>query len=415
MENRMNPEFDKIEALLPDFQYVDSDHDRIVLTVGFAASFYFWGGHEAARREALVRCFEAFETTFGEHLAWALDAEEGRWLKHSGSKQESIRTHVASLDEDDCVEWYLTSSEDHESHGEYVASCLTERGWMEDECSSFRFEVPRSLVFDEAGKKSVLDLVAFCIEQLSPFHANAGLRSVSVRDEIIWEAEKLDVATRYMTLYTDDRIKDRRQAPRGIKGVNWLTYVSNTLSESLGGPQAFPSHCRRFEVEPIPLGKGFMIQAGEFPQIGPVGLPVPKAYVRANAALRPLRNGNFGSMGTGSISGELRFDRCTSDLWIRRLDVPGTWPPKTLIGLPREPLGAAPRKKLKLKPGEVCVVYGRYREAGFVTPPDYGDDVDLAPMVVLLPGDVAPSLLKLGPHGEFLGRSSSKWELIAEL
>lgn len=411
----MNSEFEKIEALVPDFQYVDSDHDQIVLTVGFSASFYFWNGHDAATREGLVRCFEAFESAFGEHLAWSIEAEEGRCMEYSANKHESIRTHVASLDEDDCIEWYVTSSEDPEALGDYVAACLTERGWMEGECSTFRFQVPRSSVFEDDGKKAVLNLVAFCIEQLKPFHANAGLTTISVRDEIIWEAEKLDVATRYMTLYTDDFGIDVMAAPRGIKGVNWLTFVSNTLTECLGGPEAFQEYCRRFAVEPAALANGFMIQAGEFPQLGPVGLPVPEAYLRANAALRPLRNGNFGSMGSGSISGELRFDPCTSDLWIRRLDTPGTWPPKTMIGLPRVPLGAAPRKKLKLKPGETCAVHGRYREAGFLTPPDYGDDEDLAPMVVLLPGDVVPFVLKLGSHGEFLGRSSSRWELIAEL
>jgi hypothetical protein len=41
----MSDSLAKIEALVPDFQYVDSDHNRIVLTVGFSASFYFWGGH----------------------------------------------------------------------------------------------------------------------------------------------------------------------------------------------------------------------------------------------------------------------------------------------------------------------------------------------------------------------------------
>lgn len=411
----MNPEFEKIEALLPDFQYVDSDRDEVVLTVGFTASFYFWNGHQASTRERLVRCFEAFESAFGEHLAWALEAEEGHLVKYPGNEQESLRAHVASLDEDDCIEWYLTSSDDPEGLGEYVASCLTERGWMEGECSAFRFQVPRALVFDEDGKKTVLNLVAFCIEQLKPFHGNAGLTSISVRDEVIWEAEKLDEATRYMTLYTDDMGLDLMAAPRGIKGVNWLTFVSNTLAECLGGQASFVDYCRRFKVEPVPLANGFMIQAGELPEIGPVELPVPEAYVRANAALRPLRNGSFGSMGSGSISGELRFDPCTSDLWIRRLDTAGTWPPKTMIGLPRVPLGAAPRKKLKLKPGETCAVHGRYRESGFVTPPDYGDDEDLAPMVVLLPGDVTPFVLKLGPHGEYLGRTSSRWELIAEL
>jgi hypothetical protein len=39
----MSNSLEKIEGLLPDFQYVDED--RIVTTIGFVASFYFWSGH----------------------------------------------------------------------------------------------------------------------------------------------------------------------------------------------------------------------------------------------------------------------------------------------------------------------------------------------------------------------------------
>jgi hypothetical protein len=102
-------------------------------------------------------------------------------------------------------------------------------------------------------------------------------------------------------------------------------------------------------------------------------------------------------------------------LWIRRFDVPGIWPPKTLVGLPRVLLGASPMKKIKLKSGEECTVHGRYRKADFVTPPEFGADVDTAPMVVLLPGDTAPFFLRLGEHGEFVSREVIKWDLVAEL
>ena len=57
----MSDNLAKIEALVPDFQYVDSDHNRVVLTAGFSASFYFWDGHTSAKREALIECVEAFE------------------------------------------------------------------------------------------------------------------------------------------------------------------------------------------------------------------------------------------------------------------------------------------------------------------------------------------------------------------
>ena len=75
------------------------------------------------------------------------------------------------------------------------------------------------------------------------------------------------------------------------------------------------------------------MRAGDLPDLGPVVEPPPEAYMKANAALRPLRNGSFGSMGSGSVNGELHFDRCTTDLWIRRFDAPSIWPPASFIGL----------------------------------------------------------------------------------
>ena len=72
-----------------------------------------------------------------------------------------------------------------------------------------------------------------------------------------------------------------------------------------------------------------------------------------------------------------------------------------------------PTKKVKLKTGDTCVVHGRYRHPGFG--PLLDAEYDLAPQVVLLPGDMAPYHLNLGPHGEYLGRDAVKWELIAEL
>jgi hypothetical protein len=84
-----------------------------------------------------------------------------------------------------------------------------------------------------------------------------------------------------------------------------------------------------------------------------------------------------------------------------------------VIGLPRAPVGNRPSRKIKLKTGETCSVHGRYRHPDFVQIAE-GDDDD-APQVVLMPGDVAPYWLKLGPHGEYLGRDAVTWELVAEL
>jgi hypothetical protein len=84
------------------------------------------------------------------------------------------------------------------------------------------------------------------------------------------------------------------------------------------------------------------------------------------------------------------------------------------IGLGNRPVGQQPLRKLLLKTGDACIVHGRYWVAslGF----RYDDlDGDPVAQVVLMPGDLAPYHLKLGPHGEFLRREAVTWELRVEL
>lgn len=398
----MSTALEQVEALLPDFQYVDDD--RIVVTVAFTASFCFWQGHTAAKRLALVECVEAFEAAYGDKLTWGRDPESWDTVQLADNKLPRLRNYVSTLDEDDAIEWYVASGDEDEAANEYALSCLTERGWMQGQMSLFRFQVPRDVAFDHNEQRKLSKLLYFCHERLQPFHGQAGFAAVTSEQGTRWEPEELDVATRYLTLYIGDA-SDDTQGHNGLKGINWLTFISDVLCERIGGPQSFEQYCQQRGVTPQRSGQGYIVRAGDLPELGPVAEPPPDAYVKANAALRPLRNGNFGSMGSGSVNGELHFDRCTSDLWIRRFDAPGIWPPASFIGLGKQPLGKPPSKRIKLKTGDTCAVHGRYRD-----PADDPDDEDAFRMV-LLPGDVAPYRLKLGPHGEYLGRDAVTWEL----
>jgi hypothetical protein len=412
----MNAELEKIESLLPDFQYVDRDNDRIIITVGFVASFYYWSGHTPAKRMALVECFEAYEAAYGSELKWGCDPESWAPINLKKKAFPSLREYVKPLDEDDGIQWYVSSGDDPDAAGEYVACCMTEQAWMKDEMSCFQFRVPRSLVFDNEQWKPLEHILLLCIERLAPFHGSAGFATVTPEQATSYEPEELELATRYRGLWVGDMIGDSAQAQNGPKSVNWLTFVSDILTERLGGPKAFAAYCQRFGVEPTRSTNGFVLRAGDTPQLGPVSEQPPEAYVRANAAIRPLRNGKHGSMGSGSIDGELRFNRCTSDLWIRRFDGPDIWPPLSFAGLPPGPVGIKPTKKIKLDTGKPCAVHGRYRKYP-IDPALFNQDeeYDRSPMVILLPGDIAPFYLTLGPHGEFVSREIATWELVAEL
>jgi hypothetical protein len=399
-----------IEALVPDFQYVADD--RIVVTAGFAATLYFWGGHTSVKRMALIECVEAFENAYGSKLKWACDPDSWDTEYLADKELPKFRDYVASLDADDCIEWHLSSSDDRDAAAEYSISCLTERGWHEGRISQLSFQVPRSHPFDAVLRTTLEQLLFLCIEKLEPFHGHAGLAAVSPEESIPYEGDVFDVATRYMALYVEGA-GDLLCAPRGPKSVNWLTIVGDLLAERLGGWQKYADYCRQQGIDTIRHGKSLVLRAGEFPEIAPISSVLPPAYIAANEALRPLRDGAYSSMGGGSIDGELRFNRCTSDLWMRRFDMSGIWPPNTLVGLTRAKVGKAPSKRLKLKSGDICNLHGRYRHPDFASLP-VGED-DSVPQVVLLPGDVAPYWVKLGPHGEHLGRDLVEWELVAQL
>ena len=409
-------EFEEVESRRSDFEYIDGDNDQVILTVGFVATFYFWGGHTVQKRLALAECFEAFEAVYGHKLTWGCDPESWQPVDLAKKTFPAIRDYMKSLDEDDAIAWYSSSGLDPDGVGDYAISCMTERAWQEQFLSCLQFHVPALDAFD-SEKKNILDsLLNLCTEKLTPFHGSAGLGVISTEQAVTWEPEVLDVARRYRSLQVESIVTDRKHAQDGMKGVNWLTYVSDLLTEKLGGPKAFAEYCKHFGLDPERSSSGFVIRAGSTPQLGPIDQLPSEEYVRANAAIRPLRNAKYGSMGSGSIDGELRFNRCTSDLWIRRFDRPDIWPPVSFAGLPRSPVGTKPTKKVKLDTGKTCVIHGRYRKLP-IDPAlfDEDEEYDRTPMVVLLPGDIAPFYLTLGPHGRFVSRESVIWELVAEL
>lgn len=392
---------DQIENLVHDFQFVEDD--RIVMTVGLVATFYFWGGHTKERRQALVHCIQAFEARYGSELKWGCDPESWKARSLNDKQLPNLHDYVASLDEDDCIEWHLSSSNHREEVADFSITCMTERGWQDDQISWLTFQLPSRHAFDSDLRQQFESLLTICIEKLEPLHGHAGLAAVTPLLEVPYEGDVFDVATRYRTLYIEGAA-DLLCAAHGPKSVSWLTIIGDVLAERMGGHQAYANYCRNLGVDTTRLGKTIVIRSGDVPEIGPLVESPPEGYVRANAALRPLRDGAYDSMGGGSIHGEVRFNRCTSDLWIRRLDVPNTWPPLSFAGLGKEPLGQPPSKKVRLKTGERCKIYGRYKRT----------DAD-TPELVLLPDDVVPFRVLCGAHGQFVSREAATWELVATL
>lgn len=239
----------------------------------------------------------------------------------------------------------------------------------------------------------MFELIQFFAKKLSPLHGHVGLGANGIHQQYRYQSDEFDVATRYRGLYIEDVFHANR-ARDGLTSIDWLTYVSATLAERCGGIKDLVLRLKTAGADVKVMEEGLFVAYGDKPDIGPVADPIAPIISSVNAILRPLRIGKVQSMGFGSINGELRFTPYTSDLWVRRYDAPGIWPPASLIGLPKRPLSSAAKPTIRLKSGATCETGGRYRD---LSKRDPERSEERLPTVFLLPGDIAPYWLNLGP------------------
>ena len=406
----MNEKLEQIEALRDEWEYVD-DNDNTVLTLGVRATFYFWGGHTSPVRAAVVECVEAYLQLFGTQLKRGYLEASSRFVPFD--QMPSLRAVVPTLDEDDRIEWSAFSAERNDVVGDFEIVVYTERGWQEGVPSRLTFVVPRAHAFEPDEQRQLLSLVELFNSRLRPFHSHAGLCAVSTFNQFEYQLDEFDLATRFKGAFIEYMAIDPKHAPGGIKSVDWLTFIGATFAERVGGKQALVAQLQALGIDMRESGDGVLVAANLTPDLIPVSGQVPASVKRVNAALRPLRNGNFGSMAFGGDGP--RFNNALSDLWIRRFDGDDIWPPN--LESPNKDAvptsGVKDSGRVSLKTGDRCRRDGRYWVPSLGYKFDNEEDGPLE-QVILLPGDVAPYRLVLGPHGELLKRESVIWEMREE-
>ncbi len=240
------------------------------------------------------------------------------------------------------------------------------------------------------------------IERLQPFHARMGIGTQLSYAGHEWDKDEFDLAVQFSGLEVNTNGNAQLFAPAGIRSTDWITYVSNLLADRVGGRDALLASCKKHRVAAGVFGKGIVIETTPF--FDSKDAAVPADRLAANKILRALRWGGVLRMGFLNMNGAATLNGYFSDLWVRRFDAPGIWPPDFDKGLHREVLLIPPKKKLVLKSGKVCEVAGRYAQKG-------AED----PQLVLMPGDVAPLAPRLGKHGQRLGVEAEEWQLISLL
>lgn len=405
---------------IDDFDYIDNS-DQIVLSVHLEASFYFWDGHTPQIRKNLKDCITQYMMLFGEHITWGFDPIKD-WRQKPFEKLPSFQTVLdKNSHPDDCIEWFVASDtvKDTAFPNHYNLHCLTARAWKIEDISGFYFRINRADFFDETKHQSILNFFDYCLEKLNPYHALMGWGSAFGYDKDDRDIDILNQAKSFYGINIYD-VWDTVQLHHGMRTIDWYTYISDDLAQRIGGRKILTEQINQHHISHRDYSHGVLLIAGDTPDLLPIEEPISNEYIKINDICRPMRNGNFGSIGAGYDNGIglQGFNTYFTDLWMRRFDNPKLW---KAFPQPKPFIRSQP---MILKTNEVCQVSGRYR---YEDEYDYNRNQkvhvenensrsnDYRQYVVLKQGDVAPYYLQMDNNGHIIKSVEVNWMLFEEL
>lgn len=357
---------------------VDPDY-RYVVKLVLRATLFFRDGHTPVIRQGLRACFDDYFAAFGKELQWGWEPQPSGTPtpRHFDARlAEAAREAFGEVKSDDGVELGFMSSLNPQYVGDHAIECITRPNWEQAlgrDGAYLTCWVPHDTVQDgrwDDGASPLHDFLLACCNRLKATHGYAGFALALPHEYYRWEPYELDLAQQYYGLEIDNPVHviPMTQGWKGIKGVNWYTVLGNHYIEKLGGKAAIRARLTDASFRFYDFEGGLAIRAGDAPELGPSAEGPPPLYVAVNSVVRPVRTTEVGSFGLGSNAGELRFNKRLTDLWLRRFDEPGIWPPGAALrddspdpsaSMTLEDLMAAALPPVA-KSGESCPVSGKW-------------------------------------------------------
>jgi len=337
------------------------DPEKNVLQVGLVGVFFIEMGQSLAdKRHGMRHVIERYCQLYGDNLRWGIvdDANGATPYDYEGKREAADYLDIATVDTGNLMilKWMSGPGESY-ADSEYI-SVYSNADWYQNvhrtmSCICFFLPIER---LKDGGKATFEQFLTEICNLVQPLHGYAGLGVQASHEQYSYQHLEfgiardffgLDAAPRMSFLLAEEFLK------AGIKTINWYTFLDKKWVDQLGGLEQLRSQLDDPRIVFLPNRHGLGIRAGDWPELGWVQRnPYPELYVKVNAALKPVRAPEVGGFAFGSIAGELRFTHETSNLWMRRFDAPGIWPPPWLqsgSSAPEQPsvLAVAPESSEK--------------------------------------------------------------------
>ncbi|MEE3664444.1 type VI immunity family protein [Brenneria sp. g21c3] len=351
--------FTRFEQARWEFTYgtPDSPEAHNALQVGLVAYFYLDKGYTDEKRQAMAQVLARYDREFGDKLHWGYIDDPKKDKTYKRTQLHQYQQTIIDRDGDDIdMSWASESGTSYAS--DYLFSIESPADWFEyvhNSVSYVQIYLPIEVLKDGGDRRFEALLLEFC-QCLKPMHGLAGLgvQQCYARDK--YQHLEYEIGQEFLAI--DITNSNTWESGRdGIRSVNWYTFVQTEWLEKLGGEAALKQQLADPRLALLPYSGGVMIRAGDWPELGWVrDDPYPELYVKVNNALKPIRAPKIYSMGYGSISGEIRFDKNSTAAWLARFDhpaAPSAKPAPELAEQP-EPDPEARRQFLTQVSGESC-------------------------------------------------------------
>jgi len=280
-----------------------------LLDIGFYVTFFFEARHFPERRRAAYEILKEYWFRVGEHLRWTTNLKTHKW-------EPVTAKHSADA-------WFAAQPKEP-----WVWAIILHAGATFNAVSPYRFEgvgTPNpheaSFItamfpvtwFVEHPEASAVDIGQRWATLLHPRHGTAGLSIVDSLDRISARPRQARaLAERFPGLEVDDALSASLYVQKGIRSVNWLTCIDDSLITCLGGIEALRKRVTG-DLHLYEYPGGAIVRAGDFPQAGDRNRQLLiEPYRRAAALLRPVQPRYTGIM--------LGFDAESTQDWVNRFN-----------------------------------------------------------------------------------------------
>lgn len=260
--------------------------------LGFLATVYFKNPDAAETRRGLSKCIGLLIEVLGQHLHWVQMAEGEKLSPVVGMNPEPYMVAIAATPPEQLVEFSAHSGDEAGDAGHASIYAYAPFDMGGDDLGFFGFTMAIGQL-EAHPSGMVVNLLTQICQLLKPFHGYAGLGIVRNPNPYLAErAERfvLPLLRRFPGLELDMPSTHVLKLCDGIKGINWLTVVSDQLAERIAGRERLAEVAVKEGLSVIDFNGGLIIKAGSVPQLGDLeaGL-VPELYQKADALLKPLR------------------------------------------------------------------------------------------------------------------------------